>query len=347
MDAFFASVEQRDNPELRGKPVAVGGSEKRGVVAAASYEARKFGVRSAMPSRIAKMKCPELIFAHPRFDAYKEASSAVMAIMREYTDLVEPMSLDEAYLDVTTNKMNIKSATIIASEIRERIFKVTCLTASAGISINKFLAKVASDYRKPNGQFLISPKDAYGFITKLPVGKIPYVGKVTEERMKKLNIFSGGCLQKFTRAELVKIFGKTGNYYYDIVNNEYDSSVMPEHTRKSIGAERTFYDDISSENEMLEALEKICGILIKRMKKANVKGRTITIKIKFFNFDEKSRSKTFNSFINPETELLGISKELFYTPAPPTDPVRLLGIQVSTLNNTEESIDKGQLTIEF
>lgn len=347
MDAFFAAVEQRDNPELRGKPVAVGSPEARSVVSAASYEARKFGIHSAMPSVTALRKCPGLIFVYPRFNVYKEISDQVMAIFHEFTDLVEPMSLDEAYLDVTQNKLNMPSATLIAKRIRERIFEETGLTASAGIAVNKFLAKVASDMNKPDGLTLIRPEDMDAFIDKLPVGKIPYIGSVTEQKMKRLGIRTGGDLKRHTREQLVEKFGKPGNYYYEILRNEHYDPVTPEHTRKSLGAERTFDEDITDENVMLEALGWIAGIVAKRLNKHNIKGKTVTLKIKYFDFVQKTRSKTLNFYINPDYELLTIARELFYSPIPPVKPVRLLGISVSGLNTDEDIPEPGQMTMEF
>lgn len=347
MDAFFASIEQRDFPEYRGKPVAVGYPEARSVVSAASYEARKFGIHSAMPSLVALRKCKDLIFAAPRFDAYKEASDIIMNIFREFTDLVEPMSLDEAYLDVTENLKGIKSATHIAIDIRRRIKQSTQLTASAGVSFNKFLAKVASDYKKPDGLFVIEPKDADKFIISLPVGKIPYIGKVTESKMRQMGINTGGDLRKMSLDELMVKFGKVGKYYHDIVWNKYDNPVVTEHLRKSIGAERTFENDISDEKELLEELDRVCSILIRRMKKYNLKGKSLTVKFRYDDFDTKSRSKTFDHWINPDYDLKSLAHELFTTPIIPQKPIRLIGVQVSGLDNTEEENLEKQLTLEF
>lgn len=346
MDAFFASVEQRDNPELRGKPIVVGGAERRGVVAAASYEARKFGVHSAMPGFIAKQKCPELIFVRGSFDKYVSISRQIMEIFRSYTDLVEPMSLDEAYMDVTTNKKNIRSATLIAKEIRKRIQQDTGLTASAGISFNKFLAKVASDFNKPDGMTLITPDIADEFVEELPVRKIPGVGKVTEAKMKNLNIHTGLDIKNLSMEKLTEYFGKTGSYFYRIVRHEYDSQVSPERIRKSIGAERTLMSDIAGLDEMEEALERIVNRLAQRMLKYNMRGKTITLKIKYHDFRQTTRSKTLNFFVNPETGLMGILKELLRTPVEPTSPVRLLGVSISSLNIKEED-NLGQLTLDF
>ena len=347
MDAFYASVEQRDNPELKGKPIAVGGSAQRGVVAAASYEARKFGVRSAMPSVTAKKKCPELIFVKPRFDVYKSVSTQIMSIFKEYTDLVEPLSLDEAYLDVTSNKKGIQSATQIAKEIKEKIRKELHLVASAGISINKFLAKVASDMDKPNGLYVIPPKIVDAFIDKLPVSKIPGIGKVTQEKMQKLNIITGGDLKKYSRFELVRLFGKSGGYYYDILRNEHESEVKPNRIRKSIGAENTFDKDIEDTSEMLRELKNSADKVYSYMEKKDVSGKTVTIKIKYHDFVQRTRSKTLNDFIKEKQELYSTVEELLWLPAKPEKPVRLLGVSISNLNITETIEDSPQLTMIF
>ncbi len=346
MDAFFASIEQRDHPELRGKPVAVGYPERRSVVAASSYEARKYGIYSAMPSVIAMKKCPQLIFVKPRFDVYREVSLQIMNIFFEYTDLVEPMSLDEAYLDVTQNKKNIPSATTIAKLIKAEIKKQTKLTASAGVSFNKFLAKIASDYKKPDGLMVIPPEKADKFIDKLPIGKIPYIGEVTERKMHKLGIYNGADLKKFSLEELTKFFGKTGIYYYKVIRNQWFSPVTIEYERKSIGAERTFDEDIIELDELLEALKSICDILINRIKKRNLRGKTVTLKIRYSDFETKTRSKTFNFLINPEYELFTIAKELLFTPVAPVKPVRLLGLQLSTLKNEDDKLTS-QLSLDF
>jgi len=348
MDAFFASVEQRDYPEYRGKPVAVGGAQKRGVVAAASYEARKFGVRSAMPGIIAARKCPELIFVRGHFDVYKSVSKQVMNIFRSYTDLVEPMSLDEAYLDVTENKIGSPSATLIARDIRKRIEEETGLTASAGISFNKFLAKVASDFNKPNGLKLITPDQADEFIRVLPVEKIPGVGKVTAQKMFKLGIKTGEDLMRFQKYELVKLFGKTGVYFYEIIRGEYDSPVIPHRTRKSIGAERTFLDDISDEDQMSAELERVTDILKKRMLKADASGKTVTLKYRYHTFEQHTRSRTVNFNVGGSgSDLLMIARELFDTPIPPSKPVRLIGLSVSNLYSDEPGKTGSQLTLKF
>ena len=347
MDAFYASVEQRDNPDLKGKPIAVGSPDKRGVLTTASYEARKFGVRSAMPSVTAKRKCPDLIFVRPRFAVYKEVSKEIRSIFKRYTDLVEPLSLDEAYLDVTENKKNIPSATIVAKEIKAEIKKELNLTASAGVSINKFLAKVASDMDKPNGLYVIPPNKTIEFIKTLPIKKIPGIGKVTAEKMKKMNILTGADLRNYERVELVRLFGKTGSYYYKIVRNEYNSPVMPDRIRKSISSENTFNDDLTDETIMLEELKKISAGLFKSMQKLETTGKTVTLKIKYHNFEQRTRSKTLSNLISTEEELHEIVEELFWVPEKPDKPVRLLGVGVSNLNNEEKKENDNQLFLDF
>ena len=250
MDAFYASVEQRDNPKLRGKPVAVGGEEQRGVVAAASYEARKFGVHSAMSGIAARRACSSLIFVKPRFDAYKQVSQQIREIFYEYTDLVEPLSLDEAYLDVTENKKSIPSATIIAQAIKDEIFQRTKLRASAGVSMNKFLAKIASDYQKPNGLTVIRPEQAADFIDRLAIDSFYGIGRVTAKKMHALGIRYGKDLKQWSKIDLVQKFGKSGALYYEIVWNTHESRVNPHRIRKSLGAERTFAQDVEDISDM-------------------------------------------------------------------------------------------------
>lgn len=331
MDAFYASVEQLDHPELKGKPVAVGGSSKRGVVSAASYEARKFGVRSAMSSVLAQKKCPELIFVKARFDRYKEISKQIRNIFFEYTDLVEPLSLDEAYLDVTQNKKGNPSATMIAKEIRQRILEVTGLTASAGISINKFIAKVASDYNKPNGQKTVNPSEVLQFLEDLDIRKFYGVGKVTAEKMYKLGIFTGADLKKKSLDFLEENFGKSGSYYYNVVRGIHHSAVKPHRIPKSVGAERTFSENLSSEIFMLERLERIAEELERRLKKSKIAGKTITLKIKYSDFTLNTRSKTLSYFIADKSLILETAKELLYQEEM-KNSVRLLGISLSNLN---------------
>ena len=331
MDAFYASVEQLDHPELKGKPIAVGGGSKRGVVSAASYEARKFGVRSAMSGYMAKRNCPELIFVKPRYDRYTEISKAIRNIFFEYTDLVEPLSLDEAYLDVTTNKKGNPSATLIAKEIRQRIFDELGLTASAGISINKFIAKVASDYNKPNGQKTVNPEEVIEFLEQLEIRKFYGVGKVTAEKMYKLGIFTGKDLKEKSLDFLSAAFGKSGGFYYHVVRGIHASEVKPHRTPKSVGAERTFSENLSSEVFMLERLSHIAEELEKRLKKNKIAGKTVTLKIKYSDFTLQTRSKTLAYFIADKQLILETAKELLFQEAL-QNSVRLLGISLANLN---------------
>lgn len=346
MDAFYASVEQMDDPSLRGKPVAVGGSESRGVVAAASYEARQFGVRSAISGFVAKKICPELIFVKPRFDRYKEISSKIHKIFREYTDLVEPLSLDEAYLDVTQNKRGNPSASLLAEEIRLRIFNEVGLTASAGISVNKFVAKIASDYNKPNGQKTVNPEDIIVFLEELPIRKFYGVGKVTTEKMYQLGIFTGVELKSKSLDFLEKHFGKSGKFYYQVVRGIHSSEVKPDRISKSVAAEQTFDKNLSSEIFMMEQLEKIAFILEKRLKKKNISGRTVTLKIKYSDFTQQTRSKTLLYFIADKGLILETVKELLYQERM-KDSVRLLGISLNNLNTEEKKAIVVQLKFAF
>ncbi|MEZ7498244.1 DNA polymerase IV [Flavobacterium sp. Arc3] len=346
MDAFYASVEQMDNPSLRGKPVAVGGSENRGVVAAASYEARKFGVRSAVSGVMAKKNCPELIFVSPRFDRYKEISSKIHKIFREYTDLVEPLSLDEAYLDVTQNKKGIASASLLAEEIRLRIFSEVGLTASAGISVNKFVAKIASDYNKPNGQKTVNPEDVIAFLEELPIRKFYGVGKVTTEKMYQLGIFSGVELKSKSLEFLEKHFGKSGGFYFNVVRGIHNSEVKSDRITKSVAAEHTFDVNLSSEIFMMEQLENIASTLEKRLKKHNISGKTVTLKIKYSDFTQQTRSKTLPYFISDKGLILETVKELLYQERM-KDSVRLLGISLNNLNTELKKAVVVQLKFSF
>ena len=348
MDAFYASVEQRDNPELRGMPIAVGGGENRGVVAAASYEARKYGVRSAMSGYLAKRKCPQLIFVKPRFDRYKEISSKIRNIFHEYTDLVEPLSLDEAYLDVTTNKKGNPSASLIAQEIRQRIFEETGLTASAGISINKFIAKVASDYNKPNGQKTVNPDEVIAFLEDLPIAKFYGVGKVTAEKMYQLGIFTGKDLKEKTIEYLTENFGKSGAFYYYVVRGIHTSEVKPDRIVKSVGTEHTFDENLSSEVFMEEKLLIIADELERRLKKKKIAGKTVTLKIKYSDFTLQTRSKTLPYFISDKSLIMETVRELLYQEKL-KESVRLLGISLANLN-TEAGVKKTvavQLKFDF
>jgi DNA polymerase IV len=345
MDAFYASVEQLDNPELKGKPVAVGGSRERGVVAAASYEARKFGVRSAMSSKVTKRKCPDLIFVKPRFARYKEISNQIREIFFEYTDLVEPLSLDEAYLDVTYAKKGKPSATLIAQEIRKRIFEETKLIASAGVSYNKFLAKVSSDVNKPNGIFVITPKKAQEFIDNLEVRKFFGIGKVTAEKLNKTGIWFGRDLKQIDRFELVRLFGKSGNYYFNICRGIDDRPVEPSRERKSVGAEQTFSTDLFQENELESELLQITDILWERYERSKAKAKTITLKYKYADFEQHTRRKTNPGWISTKDELIAEAKELLHSENF-TKGIRLLGLTFSNFQH-EERNEPVQLTIEF
>jgi len=335
MDAFYASVEQLDNPKLKGKPIAVGGGEQRGVVSAASYEARKFGVRSAMSGFLAKKNCPNLIFVKPNFTRYKEISQSIRKIFFDYTDLVEPLSLDEAYLDVTTNKKGNPSASLIAEEIRQRIYDELGLTASAGVSINKFIAKVASDYNKPNGQKTVNPEEVISFLEELDIRKFYGVGKVTAEKMYLLGIFLGADLKKKSLSYLEEHFGKSGAYYYHVVRGVHNSPVKPNRIPKSVGAERTFNENLSSEIFMLERLENIANELEKRLKKSKLAGKTITLKIKYSDFTLHTRSKTLQYFIADKNLILETAKELLYQEKM-ENSVRLLGISLANLNTDKK-----------
>lgn len=346
MDAFYASVEQMDNPELKGKPIAVGGGGTRGVVAAASYEARKFGVRSAISGYLAKKNCPDLIFVRPRFDRYKEISDKIRRIFYDYTDLVEPLSLDEAYLDVTINKKGNPSATLIAQEIRKRIFEEIGLTASAGISINKFIAKVASDFNKPNGQKTVNPDEVLSFLEELPIRKFYGVGKVTTEKMYQLGIFTGKDLKEKSVEFLTKHFGKSGAFYYAVVRGIHNSSVKPERIAKSVGAEHTFNENLTSEIFMVERLESIAVSLERRIKKYNIAGKTVTLKIKYSDFTLQTRSKTLPYFISDKSLILDVAKELLYQEKM-KDSVRLLGISLGNLNTEEKKTVVVQLKFDF
>jgi DNA polymerase IV len=346
MDAFYASVEQLDQPEWRGKPLVVGGNESRGVVAAASYEARKFGIYSAMSSALAAKKCPHLVFAKPRFERYKEISRQIQEIFFEYTDLVEPLSLDEAFLDVTENKFDLNSAVLIATEIREKIKVKTGLNASAGISYNKFLAKIASDLNKPNGQAVIVPEEAEAFLEKLPIGKFFGIGKVTAEKMHQVGIHCGKDLKEYSLQYLVKKFGKSGEQYFHIVRGIHLSPVQSHRERKSLSAENTFEKDLFLPHELEQQLQMIFQELLRRSKKTGIRGRTVTLKVKYNDFSQQTRSKTFDQFLEDEllwqiaVELL--NQETF------TKPIRLLGLGVSNFSEGDHLVSlPEQLPIPF
>ncbi len=349
MDAFYASVEQYDDPKLRGKPIAVGGNEKRGVVSAASYEARKFGVKSAMSSALAKRKCPDLIFVKPRFARYKEVSLQIRSIFLTYTDLVEPLSLDEAFLDVSENIHQHTSATEIAKEIRAKIFETTGLTASAGISINKFMAKIASDINKPNGQKTIKPHEVIGFLEQLPIHQFFGVGKVTAKKMNSWGIYNGYQLKQHTLSFLTQHFGKSGKHFYNIVRGIQYSEVKPNRIRKSIGTERTYSINIDETKEILEALEKIVFETEKRLLLSKSKGRTITVKLKFSDFTVQTRSRTVQHPIHLKKDIFPIVEDLILQEEI-NKPIRLLGIALSNLGDViqkEPLVNTQQLRFDF
>jgi DNA polymerase-4 len=337
MDAFYASVEQRDNPELRGKPLAVGGSAARGVVAAASYEARAFGVHSAMPSVTAKRKCPDLIFVPPRFDVYKAVSQQIREIFAEYTPLIEPLSLDEAYLDVTENLKGMQIATEIALEIRAKIKQVTGLNASAGISYNKFLAKMASDLNKPNGQALITPKNGPGFVETLPVKKFHGVGPATAERMRKYGIETGLDLKSKSLAFLQEHFGKSGPYFYGIARGIDEREVRPDRIRKSVGAEDTFVEDIDDLEGATAELKPLAEKVWRYCEAQGISGKTVTVKIKYSDFTQATRSRTGTLPFANRSDVFDAASGLLASVYPFKRSVRLLGVTLSSLTNDQAS----------
>ena len=350
MDAFYASVEQRDKPELRGKPVIVGGDPNyRGVVAACSYEARKFGIHSAMASSTAFRLCPDAIFVRPRFDVYSAVSSEIREVFQEYTDLVEPLSLDEAFLDVTQNFKKMASATLIAREIKKKIFNRTGrLTASAGVSFNKFLAKVASDINKPDGITVITPAMADSFIDRLPIRKFFGVGKVTEEKMIGLGINTGADLKKLKKEKLIQIFGKSGGYFYNIAHGMDDRPVEPNRIRKSIGMETTLLEDIDDREQMLEVLENIALKLENLLIRHEAKGKTITLKIKYFDFKSITRSVTIDEPADTAPVIMKYMTPLLAKTEAGERKVRLLGISISNFNTQDFGAGKnGQLLLPF
>jgi DNA polymerase IV len=346
MDAFYASVEQRDNPELKGKPVAVGGSRLRGVVAAASYEARAYGVHSAMPSVSAKRKCPDLIFVKPRFDVYRAVSAQIHAIFADYTPLIEPLSLDEAYLDVTDNLKGIALASEIAREIRARILDVTGLTASAGISYNKFLAKMASGYRKPNGQFVIPPTRGEAFIESLRIGKFHGVGPATARKMEQLGIATGLDLKGKPLAFLQEHFGKSGAYFFALARGIDNRSVKPDRIRKSVGAENTFFDDLNSLEAAKSALEPIIDKVIRHCDSKDIRGRTVTLKVKYNDFAQITRSRSVALPTRAKGEITRHAHDLLAALFPLERPIRLLGVTLSALDTEPlEETDDEQMSL--
>ena len=338
MDAFYASVEQRDDPALRGRPVAVGGVRERGVVMAASYEARQFGVSSAMPAAVARRKCPGLVFVLPRFEVYKEVSRQIHAIFAEYTPCIEPLSLDEAYLDVTDNLKNEPLATRIAAEIRAQILEKTGLTASVGISYNKFLAKLASDYRKPNGQFVIRPHQGPGFVEGLAVGQFHGIGAATAARLNGLGIFTGADLRAQPEALLRQYFGKAGGYYYAIARAEDQRPVVADRPRKSIGAETTFENDRHEFDELAAGLGPCIAKVWAYCERAGILGRTATLKVKYADFQQITRSRSLQGPVAGAEQLVAISHDLLRPLLPLSQGVRLLGVSLSNLVPAAEAV---------
>ena len=339
MDAFYASVEQHDNPELRDKPVAVGGSQARGVVAAASYEARKFGVRSAMPSVTARRKCPDLIFVKPRFDVYKEVSLQIRAILAEHTPIIEPLSLDEAYLDVTENLQGFASATEIAERIRAKIRAEAQLTASAGVSYNKFLAKLASDYRKPDGLYVITPAMGPAFVETLPVERFHGIGPATATKMKELGMFTALDLRAKDESFLSKHFGKAGRHFYHICRGIDHRPVLPNRIRKSVGAENTFSQDLTSLDDMRDELGPLVEKVWHYCETTGVRGRTVTLKVKFTDFKIITRSRSSVVPISDRSTLGAVSLELLAAQFPLRKGVRLIGVSISSLCTVSTQVD--------
>ena len=342
MDAFYASVEQRDDPALRGKPVAVGG-QVRGVVAAASYEARKYGVRSAMPSVTAKRRCPELIFVKPRFDAYRAVSNQIRAIFADYTALVEPLSLDEAYLDVTEDLKGIGIATRIAAEIRARIRAETGLTASAGVSYNKFIAKLASDQNKPDGLCVVTPARGEAFVATLPVKRFHGIGPKTAEKMARMGIVTGADLRAQSLAFLAHNFGSAGQYYHDLARGICHRQVRPDRPYKSIGAEDTFLEDLIEEKDLAAELDRISRTVWRRIEEKQISGRTITLKVKYRDFQILTRARSLDRAVSGREEFLEIGCALLRTLMPAAKGIRLLGLTLSNLSDGDELEAEPQL----
>jgi DNA polymerase IV len=348
MDAFYASVEQRDNPKYRGKPLVVGGSpDKRGAVAAASYEARQFGIHSAMPSRTAIQRCPHLIFAPPRFEVYREISEQIRSIFLSYTDLVEPLALDEAYLDVTENKQGIASATAIARQIKQAILQKTQLTASAGVSFNKFLAKIASGMNKPDGLTVIQPDEAEPFIEALPIEAFYGVGRATATKMQELGIRTGADLKQYSERELVQHFGKVGRFYYQIARGIDDRPVNPNRIRKSIGAETSFDPDLEGREVIEQKLEAIAQEVHQRMERNETKGRTLTLKVKFADYRQITRSRTMLEYVESQDQILMIALELLASIELEAQAVRLLGITLSNLDTEMDEPSYRQMELDL
>jgi DNA polymerase-4 len=345
MDAFYASVEQRDNPELRGKPVAVGHGARRGVVAAASYEARQFGVRSALPSVTALRKCPELIFTPPRFDVYRAVSNQIHAVFAEFADLVEPLSLDEAYLDVTANKASLPTAWLTAKAIRARILEETGLTASAGVSYNKFLAKLASGQRKPNGQFAITPEEGEAFIEALPVARFHGVGPATAKRMHALGIRTGADLKAWSLQDLQRRFGKAGGWYFAVARGEDDRAVNPSRERKSSGSETTFGEDLTDPARIEAGVLAMADDVWAWCEKTGERGRTVTVKIKWADFQQSTRSRSLAGPVDSRAALHEASLGLIRSVFPPPKGIRLVGVTVSNFARDEDAVVQSVLLL--
>ena len=339
MDAFYASVEERDFPEYRARPIVVGGHpEQRGVVATANYKAREFGVHSAMSTRKAIHLCPDLIVVKPRFDVYKEVSMHIRSIFKRYTDLIEPLSLDEAYLDVSCDKLGLNSAIKVAKCIKEDIYNELKLTASAGVSINKFVAKLASDYKKPNGLTFISPDSVEVFLEQMAIEKFYGVGKVTQKKMNNMGIYFGKDLKAKSLEELIHAFGKTGGFYYQIVRGIDDRPISPDREIKSISVEDTFLEDIASLALLLEKLDELCDLLEYRLQQKDKKGRTITLKIKFSDFQTITRSATVEGLLHKKEELFLLASSLLKQVSLEDKKVRLLGVGLSNFYDNQQSL---------
>jgi DNA polymerase-4 len=348
MDAFYASVEQRDHPEYRGKPIVVGGTpEQRGAVAAASYEARKFGIRSALPARIARQRCPHVIFVRPRFEVYREVSHQVRDIFARYTNVIEPLSLDEAYLDVTENLVGEPSAIAIAQAIRRDIYQETQLTASAGVSINKFLAKIASGMNKPDGMYVIRPEQAVAFVETLPIDKFHGIGRVTANKMHELGIATGADLKRWSETDLIKQFGKVGRFYYRVARGQDDRPVNPNRIRKSIGAEKSYSPDLETLPEMEDALTNIAQRVGQRVQAQQRGGYTLTLKIKYSNYHQVTRSHTFPQPLKDPDTLLSLGLAMLHDYVDSHQKVRLLGLTVSNLEPLPSQVEFVQLVLDL
>jgi DNA polymerase-4 len=346
-DAFYVSIEQRDHPEYRGKPLAVGNAAEREVVAAASYEARKFGVHSAMPSLTALSKCPQLIFVPARFDVYRDVSMQIRNIFLEYTDLVEPLSLDEAYLDVTVNKPGIISATVIAQEIKKRTKETVGLTVSAGVSVNKFLAKVASDWKKPDGLFVVLPGEVESFVENLKIEQFWGVGKVTAAKMHEMGIHTGRDVKRFSEAELVRLFRKAGHIYYQNARGIDDREIVPDRIRKSLGAEETFITDLYNRMDLQAKLREVANEVWRRASKRDFYGRTVTLKIKYADFKEVSKRRTFSRPIEDFYTLWSVGIDLLdAVEFGQQKRIWLLGLSVSNARETD-GVEDRQLRLDF